>query len=88
MRDLKAYSSLWLKQKENAPLFESWAEGYSAFSCSWEDKSRIIDYINNQWIHHLKETFEDEYRRMILENGIEINEDYFPMKRSVNPDRS
>jgi REP element-mobilizing transposase RayT len=78
MRDLKASSSLWIKKSGIFPLFESWAEGYSAFSVSWADKNRIIDYIKNQQVHHLKENFEDELRRIILENGIEINELYFP----------
>ena len=78
MRDLKASSSLWIKQSGIFPSFESWSEGYSAFSVSWADKNRIIDYINNQQIHHSKENFEDELRRIILENGIEINEQYFP----------
>jgi REP element-mobilizing transposase RayT len=78
MRDLKASSSLWIKKSGIFPLFESWAEGYSAFSVSWADKNRIIDYIKNQQVHHLKENFEDELRRIILENGIEINELNFP----------
>jgi hypothetical protein len=37
----------------------------------------MIDYIKNQKEHHKKLSFEDEYRQLLIENGIEIQEQYF-----------
>ncbi len=40
-------------------------------------KESVIEYIKNQREHHKSESFKDEYRRLIVENGIEIDERYF-----------
>jgi len=39
---------------------------------------RLIDYIKIQQEHHRKKTFEEEYRTMLLESGLKIDERYFP----------
>jgi putative transposase len=77
MRDVKASSSLWLKQCNHFPRFSGWAGGYGAFTKSYRDKDMIINYIKNQQEHHRKVTFEDEYRRILQEGGVEIDERYF-----------
>jgi putative transposase len=78
MRDLKTSSSIWLKQSGKFPEFDGWAEGYAALTYAWKDKDMIINYIKNQQLHHKKESFEDELRRILKEHGIDVNEDYFP----------
>ena len=78
MRDIKTSSSIWLKQTGKFPKFEGWAEGYAAFTYAWKDKEIIIDYIKNQQVHHKKESFEDELRRLLKEHGIEVDEKFFP----------
>jgi putative transposase len=78
MRDIKTSSSIWLKQSEEMPDFDGWADGYGAFTCSWKDKEIIINYIKNQQEHHKKESFEDEFKRLLKENGIEADERFFP----------
>ena len=50
------------------------AGGYGAFTYSLREKDMIIHYIENQKEHHRKETFYNEYRRMLLENEIEFDE--------------
>lgn len=77
IRDIKASSSLWLKQHGGFPEFEGWAEGYAALTYAWRDKDMIVNYIINQKEHHKKERFEDEYRRLLVEHGITIDERYF-----------
>ncbi|MFZ4456185.1 MAG: IS200/IS605 family transposase [Bacteroidales bacterium] len=77
MRDLKEHSSKWLKANPNFPNFEGWAVSFAAFSYSVNEKQVIVDYIKNQKEHHKKVPFEDEYRKFILENGVEIEERYF-----------
>ena len=77
MKELKEYSSKWLAKNPNFPNFEGWAVSFAAFSYNLSDKQEIIDYIKNQKEHHKTESFEEEYRRFLIENGIEINEKYF-----------
>ncbi len=36
-----------------------------------------VNYIKNQQEHHNTETFEDEYRRLLEEHNIKIDERYF-----------
>jgi len=77
MRDIKAFSSLWLKQSGKFPEFEGWAHGYAALTYAWRDKDMIANYIKNQQVHHQKETFEDELRRVLREHGVEVDERFF-----------
>ncbi len=78
MRDLKTSSSLWLKSSLNFPRFNGWAEGYAALTYAYCDKDMIIEYIKNQREHHKIISFIDEYRKLLVEHGIEIDERYFP----------
>ena len=77
MKELKEYSSKWLKNNPNFPNFESWAVSFAGFSYNFNDKQTIIDYIKNQKEHHKTVSFEEEYRQFLIENGIEIDERYF-----------
>jgi REP element-mobilizing transposase RayT len=78
LRDIKASSSKWMKDSGLFPDFNGWAIGYGAFTCSHMNVDKLIDYIKNQQEHHKKVSFEDEYRRLLKEAGIEIDERYFP----------
>lgn len=78
MRDMKTSTSIWLKQSGKFPGFLCWAEGYAALTYAWKDKDRIVTYIKNQQEHHKHVSFEDELRALLLKNGIDINEDFFP----------
>ena len=78
MRDLKTSSSIWLKQSGKFPHFKGWAGGYAALTYAWRDKDMISNYIRNQQIHHKRDTFEVELRRLLKEQGVEVDERYFP----------
>lgn len=78
MRDLKVSTSMWMKNNNLFPMFEGWAEGYGSFTCSYMDMGRIIDYIKLQQEHHKEKTFEQEYRSLLMEYGITIDDRYFP----------
>jgi len=78
MREIKASSSLWMKNTGSFPAFKGWSEGYGSFTCSYMDMGRLIDYIRIQQEHHRKKTFEEEYRSLLLESGLVIDELYFP----------
>jgi REP element-mobilizing transposase RayT len=58
MRDLKSYSTSWLK-KEGSSQF-SWQEGYGAFSCSESHLKPLANYIENQKEHHRNNSFKSE----------------------------
>ena len=38
------------------------------------EKDMIINYVKNQKEHHKTEIFYDEFRRLLIENGIEFDE--------------
>ena len=78
VRDIKVSSSLWMKSSLLFPSFKGWSVGYGSFTCSYSDLDRLIDYIKSQKEHHKKVTFEEEYRNLLLENGINPDERYFP----------
>ena len=78
VRDIKASSSFWIKNTKLFPSFIGWEEGYGSFTCSYRDLNMLIEYIKNQQDHHKTVTFEDEYRRLLLEAGITPDERYFP----------
>jgi putative transposase len=78
MREVKASSSSWMKGNNLFPAFNGWAEGYGSFTCSYMDMGRLIDYVNNQREHHRKKTFEEEYRILLQESGVRIDDKYFP----------
>ena len=58
------------------PDFEEWQDSYGAFTYSIREKDTIINYIKSQKEHHKKETFYDEFKRLLIENGVEFNEKY------------
>ena len=78
VREIKVSSSMWMKNSGLFPAFTGWAEGYGSFTCSYTDMGRIIDYIKSQQAHHTKKRFEEEYRALLQEFGIRIDERYFP----------
>lgn len=53
-----------------------WQDGYGAFTYSFKDKDKLIEYVKNQEIHHKKKTFRDEFVELLNEHGIEFDEKY------------
>ena len=77
VRGLKFATSNWAKHNSLFPLFSGWGEGYAAFTYSKEAIPNVKQYIMNQKEHHKVCSFEEEYRKILAENGISINEKYF-----------
>ena len=50
--------------------------GYGAFSISPSQIEMVKEYIEKQHEHHKKETFQEEYRRILIENKIDFDERY------------
>ena len=76
VKDIKVASNTWMKDSSLFPEFEGWQDGYGAFTYSVREKDMIINYIKNQKEHHKSESFYDEYKRLLIENGIEFDEKY------------
>jgi putative transposase len=76
IKDIKVASSLWMKQGNKFPAFEGWQDGYGAFTYSVRDRDKIINYIKKQKEHHKTESFDDEFRRLLIENEIKFDEKY------------
>ncbi len=76
VKDIKTSSNTWMKQSGLFPEFTEWQVGYGAFTYNVRDKQMIINYVKNQKEHHKKESFEEEYKRLLEENGIEFEEKY------------
>ena len=51
-------------------------QGYGAFSYSKSQTSRVIDYVQNQEIHHRKITFLDEYKKFLEKFEVDYDERY------------
>lgn len=77
MRQLKLATGKWLKENPNFPIFDGWGQSFAAFTYSKEDVPVIRQYIINQKEHHKRVSFAEEYRKFILDNGGDIDEDYF-----------
>jgi len=75
-RDIKNNSSKFINQQGWVKGKFLWQEGYGAFSYSKSQASTVISYIQNQEMHHRKETFLDEYRKFLTAFEIEWDESY------------
>jgi putative transposase len=77
VKDIKLASSVHIKASNLFPEFDGWQEGYGAFTYSQKQKETLINYIFNQEVHHQKHDFLEEYRKLLEEERIEIDERYF-----------
>ena len=77
VHDLKiATNNFFTSNREKFPLFVKWAEGYCALSYSEHDKSRVMQYIIDQKVHHSKISARDELIGLLKEMGVEFDERY------------
>lgn len=76
IQNIKTESSKWIKAQKVCKGSFGWQDGYGAFSYSKSHVPDVIRYIQNQEIHHHKETFLDEYRKMLKLFGVEYDEQY------------
>jgi REP-associated tyrosine transposase len=75
-RDIKKASSSMLNDRGGALKGFHWQNGYGAFSVSPSHVEPLTVYIQNQEEHHRRESFQDEYRRLLKKYGLEFDERY------------
>jgi REP element-mobilizing transposase RayT len=76
IKEIKVASSGMIKEEKLFPLFRSWQIGYGAFTYSIDAKNNLIEYVKNQESHHKKESFVEEYKRLLKEVDIDFDEKY------------
>ena len=76
VKELKRESSVWLKTKSPLLADFHWQDGYGAFSISPGHVPLLRTYIAGQEEHHNKETFQDEFRRLLKLYEVEYDERY------------
>jgi len=76
VKDIKSYSSHWVRENKIFPEFTFWQEGYAAFTYSYDSKDNLIVYVKNQELHHKKRSFRDELIELLNEHNVEFDEKY------------
>lgn len=76
IREVKRESSKWIKESFRALSAFSWQAGYGAFSVSPSHIEPLKKYIAGQAEHHLRESFQDELRRLLRKYSVEWDERY------------
>jgi putative transposase len=76
VQNVKSESTKWINEKRFCSSRFAWQEGFGAFSYSKSHVHNVIRYIQNQEIHHKKETFLNEYKRMLELFDIAYDEKY------------
>ncbi|MFC1851439.1 transposase [candidate division CSSED10-310 bacterium] len=76
IRDMKTSSNGWIKKENIFQNFSGWQVEYGAFTRSHSHRDGTISYIKNQEEHHKRESFIDEFKRLLKEEGISFDERY------------
>ena len=76
VRDVKANSTSFMKNKKWVSSTYSWQGGFGAFSYSKSQAKTVVDYILNQPKRHKKVTFKEEYLEFLNKYEIEYDEKY------------
>ncbi|MGN6543663.1 MAG: IS200/IS605 family transposase [Aureliella sp.] len=76
VRDIKANSSVWIRQERPSLKRFAWQVGYGAFSVSRSIEPKVVNYILTQKTHHATQSFESEYIELLKLHDIPFNEEY------------
>jgi putative transposase len=76
LEELKSHSSKWMKTQDESLKNFYWQDGYGAFSVNPSEVDTVIAYIGNQYEHHSKKSFQEEYRSFLKKYKVEYDERY------------
>lgn len=79
VQNIKTQSSIWIKENKLCKISICLTGGGGAFSYSKSHVPDVIRYIQSRWLsgqeaHHKKETFLDEYRKILKAFEIEYDQ--------------
>ena len=76
VRHVKGFSSRWINEQHFIRHPFNWQSGFGAFSYTPEAVPNVIQYIENQEVHHRKKRFIDEYKELLKKYEVEYDEKY------------
>ena len=76
MEEIKKQSSRWVKTKDRSYTSFYWQDGYGIFSVNPSEVDAVASYIINQYKHHRKVSFQDEFRAFLKKYNVEYDERY------------
>ena len=76
LEEVKKQSSKWIKTKGKQYENFYWQDGYGIFSVNPYEIEKVIEYINNQYEHHKKRTFQEELLAFLKKYNVEYDERY------------
>lgn len=76
VRDMKASSSKFIKEKKWLKGAFQWQEGFGAFSYSQSQLPDVINYVLNQEEHHKELSFKEEYQAFLQKFQVDYDEKY------------
>jgi putative transposase len=76
VEEVKTGTSKWIKTRGEEFKGFAWQRGYGAFSARPSDAAGLLRYIDGQREHHAQLGFQDEFRALLHEHGLEGDERY------------
>lgn len=76
MKSVKAKSSKWINERGLLAHHFEWQVGFGGFSYGRSQIEEVCRYIENQEAHHKKETFRQEYIRLLEKFGVAYEEQH------------
>ncbi|MGA2296399.1 MAG: IS200/IS605 family transposase [FCB group bacterium] len=76
VKELKRNSTNFINNNKFIKSTFSWQSGYGAFSYSRSHLKNVIQYIENQELHHKKKTFREEYIELLEKFSIKYDMEY------------
>jgi putative transposase len=76
IKEIKRVSNAWAKQRYPHLHNFSWQAGYGMFSVNPSELDALRHYIATQEEHHRKASFQDEFRALLKQYGLEWDERY------------
>jgi putative transposase len=76
VRNIKTDSSRWIHETISGLHAFHWQHGYAAFSVSHSQIDAVKAYLANQKVHHGRQGYQDEVRRLLRLHELESDEQY------------
>lgn len=76
VREIKKSSNNYINEYLLKDRKFLWQEGFGAFSHCPDSKDKVIHYILNQKEHHKRNSFHDEYNRLLNEYEVDYKDEY------------
>src|SRR2546429_7005433 len=76
VRDIKAGASGFINRKHWVRGRFNWQEGFGAFSYSRSQLDAVVRYVKNQQKHHQRQSFRDEYVKLLDKFDVPYDERY------------